>query len=247
RTGYKHFFADVLAEGARDDVGDVRRERFRRAIADTVDFIEAQMPGVPAFEDKYALLDHALTYADHEGLHLEFGVYRGVTLNHVAARRPEQTLYGFDSFEGLPESWGIWRKGAFDTRGQLPKVRPNVRLIKGWFDETLPAFVAEHRQRCSFVHVDSDIYSSARTVFQTLSEQIRPGTVIVFDEYFGYPHWREGEHKALLEFAEATGLDFTYIGYCDRDQQVAVRIHSSDDDGEAATAVDNLKPSAVEV
>jgi hypothetical protein len=62
-------------------------------------------------------------------------------------------VYGFDSFEGLPEDWAIGvmngkedtdrfiRGKTFDLRGNLPVVRPNVRLLKGWFDKTLPEFL----------------------------------------------------------------------------------------------------------
>jgi len=70
---------------------------------------------------------------------MEFAVYQARTLNYLAAKT-SQTLYGFDSFEGLTEFWrdGIG-KGAFALDG-LPKVRPNVVLVKGWFDERLPKF-----------------------------------------------------------------------------------------------------------
>ena len=48
-------------------------------------------------------------------------------------------IYGFDSFEGLPDAWiPGFPKGYFDMKGSLPPVAPNVQLIKGWFDETLP-------------------------------------------------------------------------------------------------------------
>lgn len=52
--------------------------------------------------------------------------------------------------------------------------------MKGWFDETLPKFAAEVEGPAAFLHVDCDLYSSTRTVFEALGDRVVPGTVIVF-------------------------------------------------------------------
>ena len=41
---------------------------------------------------------------DVKGLWMEFGVYRGTSISNFAKFCPT-TIYGFDSFEGLPETW----------------------------------------------------------------------------------------------------------------------------------------------
>lgn len=136
---------------------------------------------------------------------------------------PEREVYGFDSFEGLPEDWRTdFGKGHFAT--PLPKVRPNVRLIKGWFNETLPTFVAQHRQAIGFLHVDCDLYSSTAAIFNALGPQIKSGTIILFDEYFNYPGWQQGEHKALIEFTNAHCMPFQYLAYNPRHEQCVVEI-----------------------
>ena len=61
----------------------------------------------------------------------------------------------------------------------------NVAYRIGWFNETLPSFLQSEHPRASiaFMHIDSDLYSSAATVFETLGpKRLRPGAVIVFDE-----------------------------------------------------------------
>ena len=84
------------------------------------------------------------------GLVLEFGVYKGRTINYLASKLKNHTIYGFDSFEGLP---GIWNnqnpKGKYSLNGNMPKVRKNVKLIKGLFEDTLPEFVKEHKEKIS--------------------------------------------------------------------------------------------------
>ncbi len=50
-----------------------------------------------------------------EGAYLEMGVCTGITINFITALNPERTIYGFDSFEGLPSAW----EGRSDL--QIPK------------------------------------------------------------------------------------------------------------------------------
>ena len=108
---------------------------------------------------------------------------------------------------------------------ELPTVAKNVELIKGWFDVTLPKFLEEHNEESiKLLHVDCDLYSSTKTVFGNLKDRIVPGTVIVFDEFFNYPGWKEGEYKAFMEFIDETGYKFEYLGYVEIMEQVAVRI-----------------------
>ena len=155
---------------------------------------------------------------------MEFGVYEGKTINIISSTVPDKIVYGFDSFEGLPEDWRTgFDKATFDRNGKMPQVNSNVRLVKGWFNETLPAFVKEHTEPCAFIHVDCDLYSSTKTIFDNLKDQIVSGTVIAFDEYFNYPGWQEGEYKAFMELVVEKGFEFEYIARTDI-EQVAVKI-----------------------
>jgi hypothetical protein len=195
------------------------------ALEETARFIMERMPGVPSFANDFALLKHAWQHLDAagDGLICEFGVWRGTTINFIASLT-EKPVYGFDSFEGLPEFWRDgFDRGRFHLR-RLPKVRANVHLIKGWFNQSLPPFLAEHPGNAMFLHVDCDLYSSAKTVFDLFQKRIVPGTVIVFDEFFNYPGWQRGEFQAFNEFLSATGLRYEWLGYCRYHEQVAVRI-----------------------
>jgi hypothetical protein len=58
---------------------------------------------------------------------------------------------------------------------------------------------------------DSDIYSSARTIFECLGKRIASGTVIVFDEYLNYPNWERHEHRAWQEFLVESGRRARYL------------------------------------
>lgn len=203
---------------------DINLQLQKEALAETAQFVKENMFHVPQYRDRSEMLRELVRQAPAEGLVLEFGVFEGQTLNWIASWLPQKEVYGFDSFEGLPEDWiPSYGKGKFAVRA-LPKVKENVKLIKGWFDQTLPGFLQEHRENCSFVHIDCDLYSSTKVVFEMLKERIVEGTVIVFDEFFNHPNWQHGEFKAFMEFIQDTGREFEYLGYVPTGSQVGVRI-----------------------
>jgi len=207
------------------DIRNIERWRYRQSLEQTGRFVEAHMPQVQSLRDSAALLRHALAHLqDEEGLVCEFGVYTGTSLNQIAALLPHATVWGFDSFTGLPENWrDRFPQGTYAVES-LPQVRRNVRLVQGIFDDTLGPFLQEQSGWARFLHIDCDLYSSTKTVLEAFAERIRPGTVIVFDEFFNYPGWQEEEYKALVEFAAKRELTFEYLGYCRYSEQVALKI-----------------------
>ena len=205
---------------------NIELELQKIALRSTAEYVAKHMAHLDSVDDTFKLLTLAVGKINpaKPGLILEFGVHGGGTINHIASH-VSQTVHGFDSFEGLPERWrdnlGV---GAFKMHGRLPQVRENVKLIKGWFNESLPGFAAENPGDVSFIHIDCDLYSSTATVFETLQDRIKPGCVIVFDEYFNYHGWQDGEYKAFQELIQRTGLQYEYLSYNRYNQEVAVII-----------------------
>jgi Macrocin-O-methyltransferase (TylF) len=211
---------EVVDHGTMHPTRMLRRE----AAIQSGHFVTQHMPGALSFYTSRQVLAHALSQVTLEGSFLEFGVFKGGTIRYIAKLRPDRTVHGFDSFEGLPVAWeGTGHdRGAFHAKGQAPRVRANVRLHRGLFDVSLPLWVRQNNDSIAFLHVDCDLYSSTHTIFEVLEDRLRPGLVIAFDEYFGYPGWQHGEHKAFLEFIEKTGHRFRYL--CHAYHQVAVQI-----------------------
>jgi Macrocin-O-methyltransferase (TylF) len=210
------------------DVGRMHpmRERSRRALDRTLDYVERAMPDALGFDTRRELIISALSAVKVEGHYLEFGVFTGGTVRLIGRRVGGRIVHGFDSFEGLPEAWSGFNlgKGAFDLHGRLPRVPKNVRLHRGWFEDSLPVWLEANPGAAAFVHVDCDLYSAARTVLSLLADRIVPGTVIVFDEYFNFPNWEQHEYKAFQEFAAEHSVTYRYLAFAR--QQVAVRIES---------------------
>ena len=205
---------------------DIREERMRQATEEAAQFVSANLGHVEGAFDAFDLINQTMDAVTIDGLYLEFGVFSGSTINHIASR-VNHTIHGFDSFEGLPEKWGGVPVGTFNCGGKPPEVRANVKLHIGWFNETLPEFLQEHHEPVAFLHIDSDLYSSAKVVLWGLAKQIVAGTVILFDEYLNYPYWREHEYKAFQEFVAEYQVDYEYLNYAVRGYSVAVKIKNN--------------------
>jgi hypothetical protein len=196
----------------------------KQAAIQSAQFVTDHMQGALSFYTSRQVLAHALSEMRLDGLIVEFGVFKGGTIRYIAQNFSVRTVHGFDSFDGLPTAWeGTGHeRGSFHAGGKLPSVPKNVRLHKGLFGDTLPEWVRENQDPIAFVHVDCDLYESTATILNILGSRLVPGVVIVFDDYFGYPGWQHGEHKAFQEFIDRTGLKFRYL--CHAYQQVAVQI-----------------------
>jgi hypothetical protein len=147
-------------------------------------------------------------------LWLEFGVASGRSINYISKFTTDK-VYGFDSFEGLPEKWRDgFEKGAFNQNGTLPLVNRNVELVKGWFNETLLPFIRQHDKKVSFLHLDADLYSSTKYILDVLKDYLDKECVVVFDELLNYDGFDgdTGELKAFYEFVTENNVDYEWIG-----------------------------------
>jgi O-methyltransferase len=154
--------------------------------------------------------------------YLEFGVYKGDTILYWAEinKNAESRFFGFDSFEGLPEPWGDYRKGFFSTGGASPSTNDRrVSFVKGWFQDTIPGFLKHFEPRNRLVvHVDADLYSSTLLLLTSLDHFLIPGTVLIFDEFFDCLH----EFRALRDYASAFRRKYRPLYCTDTYKQVAV-------------------------
>ena len=163
--------------------------------------------------EKERILDHSISHADNEGYWLEFGIHEGESIIHTAGCKlgtPNFMIHGFDSFEGLPEDWLSKEsghpnlKGKFNLEGNIPKhllQYPNINVIKGWFDKSLPEFIKDNNiNKISYLNIDSDLYSSSNTILTLLTPYFKGDCIIYFDEFCNYPGGENGEYKAFSEF-----------------------------------------------
>ncbi|WP_051333613.1 TylF/MycF/NovP-related O-methyltransferase [Aliagarivorans marinus] len=179
------------------------------------------------YDSRYDLFRHSLSKISKDNsIALEFGVYRGGSIEFML-RYVDMHIYGFDSFEGLPDHWFSGdQSGRFDLGGLAPAIdSKQVTLIKGWFKDTVDNFFNSNRESdVGFIHFDCDLYCSHKDIFEALSKNKvnLDGTICLFDEYINYPGWQNDGFKALQEFVAQTGWKYRYIGYTPRYTAAAI-------------------------
>ena len=169
-------------------------------------------------------LQFAVNQAIPSGDVIELGVRFGTTL-HYLQQICNSDVHGFDSFVGLPTHWNELPKGSYSTNGTVPRMGSQVHLYEGWFTDTLPTFVAEHDEQIRILHVDCDLYSSTKQALCILSNKIKRGSILVFDEFLMNPNWQDDEHLAFIEAADENDWKYEYIAFGLMSNQAAVRIY----------------------
>ncbi len=213
-----------VAELAGRPHADLPYAQQAEAARQSAAFIDENMPTAAVFWHPHDTLRFALGEIDGAGSALEFGVGAGTTLGIIAnAVADDRPVVGFDSFEGLPQTWRTgYPAGAY--AGQPPYIS-GAEIIVGMFEDTLPAFLARDHNPVAFAHLDADLYSSTKTVLDLLADRLAQNAVLAFDEFFNYPGWRRHEFRAFEEFIARTGRTFDFLAYTGNHQQVVIRLH----------------------
>lgn len=153
------------------------------------------------------------------GVYAEFGSHEVNTFRMALNTIGQYTLpisvphfYAFDSFEGMPEPEGIdrqkiWRKGMNATsidafRNLCSRDMHRVTAVKGFFEDSLPAFPWPREHVISLAYIDVDYYSSTCEALDFIADKLQHGTIIALDDwncYYADP--ARGQRKAFAEFA----------------------------------------------
>jgi len=172
----------------------------------------------------YQYVIEKLTLKDEAFDYLEFGVCTGESLKWWVAntKHKDTQFYGFDTFEGLPESWGTYKKG--DMMANIPIIEDTrVNFIQGLFQETLPGFLIKNpikNGKRKIIHLDADLFSSTLFALTSLAPYLKKGDVLMFDE-FNVPNH---EFYAFKCFCESYYVKTKLIGAVNNYYQVALLI-----------------------
>ena len=156
--------------------------------------------------------------------YFEFGVSKGDSfswwvnnINHKNSR-----FYGFDTFTGLPEDWGPFKKGDMSNGNEPPNINDSrCKFYQGIFQNTLYEFLISYKLgKRKVVHMDADLYSSTLFVLTTLSPYLRKGDIILFDEFNVPLH----EYKALKDWAESYYINYSVLGEVNNFYQIAIKL-----------------------
>jgi hypothetical protein len=169
----------------------------------------------------------------------QFGVYSGNSIKQIIevydrCNIPIRKIFGFDSFEGIPEekldinNHKEWIKGFCNIskdlqlepeiactfiKQNLDKYHHNIQFIKGFWDEKFltPQLIKDNDMRvATYIDIDCDIYSSAYSAldFMFKNKLVRSGTVIGYDDWSGVEEFTGGESKAHIDIEKKYNVEY---------------------------------------
>lgn len=169
-------------------------------------------------------LEESIRYSTGlDGAFVETGVFTGgasaYALKAMMRLGVTRDYYGFDSFEGMPTPSTEDGKHAISWAGTNPRdvnradfaaclkylcstgyPTDQIRLTKGWFNETLPA-TKKSINSIAILRLDGDFYASTKVALEQLYDLVVDRGVVIIDDYGTF----EGCKKAVDEFLRLRG------------------------------------------
>jgi len=156
--------------------------------------------------------------------YLEFGVADGHSFKWWMQQNanPASRFYGFDTFTGLPEDFGPYKKGTFNSNNQVPVISDSRgEFFHGLFQQTLPGFLKHFKNDGrTILMLDADLYSSTLFTLASLAPYLKEGDVIFFDEFVVPTH----EFMAYKNFIDSFYFNLEPIGVVNNYYFVAFRV-----------------------
>jgi hypothetical protein len=182
------------------------------------------------YDNRVKLHQHVVSSEglDKKPIHyLEFGVASGTSFRWWigANQHPGSRFFGFDTFEGLPEDWHFFKKGAFSFDTPLLE-DGRATFLKGLFQDTVYTFLDNYRLNIDnpdatrVLHLDADLYSSTLFALTMLAPFLRNGDILLFDE-FNIPNH---EFAAWNDFVRSYYIKYEVIGSVNNFYQTAIKV-----------------------
>jgi hypothetical protein len=179
------------------------------------------------YERRYKLYD---AISKSEGLdqgpidYFEFGVAGGTSFKWWLEKNKNEhaRFFGFDTFEGLPEKWGNFEKGSMaHAMDSLNINDQRASFHKGLFQDSLVPFLEGYNnQNRKLIHLDADLFSSTIFVLSQFFRFLKPGDILLFDEFAVPQH----EFLAFKIFTESFYVKYEVIGAANNYLFVAIKI-----------------------
>jgi SAM-dependent methyltransferase len=205
------------------DMADLSDWRIKHPVKGYNDFYQETWD----YNRRYLLYD---SITKQEGLdnapidYFEFGVAGGYSFKWWMEKNKNGSsrFFGFDTFEGLPEKWGAFEKGSMAYAMDSLQINdPRASLYKGLFQDSLIPFLDKYDSRNrKLIHIDSDLFSAAIFVMSQLYRFLKPGDILLFDEFAVPQH----EFLAFKIFTESFYINYEVIGAANNYLFVAVKI-----------------------
>ena len=156
--------------------------------------------------------------------YIEFGVASGHSFKWWLKQNTdsESRFFGFDTFDGLPEDWGPFKKGSFSNENQIPVVNDDrATFYKGLFQQTLPNFIKQFdNSRRNVIMLDADLFSATLYALSSLAPYLKKDDIIFFDEFVVPTH----EFKAYQDFITSHYVNLKLVAAANNYYFVAFKV-----------------------
>jgi O-methyltransferase len=156
--------------------------------------------------------------------YLEFGVADGYSFNWwmTENNHPASCFYGFDTFTGLPEDFGPYKKGTFANSNNMPTVKDKRgKFYQGLFQQTLPSFLKTFdNSKKNVIMLDADLYTATLFVLTSLAPFLKKDDIIFFDEFVVPTH----EFMAYHQFINSYYFNLELLGAANNYYFVAFKV-----------------------
>jgi hypothetical protein len=192
-----------------------------KSLIDAVDFhiwVNSNFHAPKHYSTKTALLREIIKTMESDSMKtnmniIELGVAYGDTLRALQGiSKNPFSYYGFDSFEGLPESWRGLPKGAFKHIGinnilyEKNDVH-KVHFVVGWVEDTLQKFPELDPNEKKLILFDMDLFSPTLYSYEHFKNKLNPGDCVYFDEAF------DGDERVIIKQYFLEDFESQIIGY----------------------------------
>ncbi|MER3497943.1 MAG: macrocin O-methyltransferase [Chitinophagaceae bacterium] len=189
--------------------------KLSKCISENKNIAYNDFPSKWKYEKRYDLYNWIF---ENEGLkeqpinYLEFGVADGHSFKWFLQQNnnSQSCFFGFDTFTGLPEDFGAYKKGMFNTNNKVPQLNDErAAFFQGLFQQTLPGFLKNFdTTRRNVIMMDADLYSSTVFVLTSLAPYLKKNDIILFDQFAVPTH----EFRAFKDFTESYYINLKLIG-----------------------------------
>ena len=154
---------------------------------------------------------------------LEFGVSKNITGKIISDFFSNDTVYGFDSFDGSKKvsKKSFWNYTGYQkifSNQKIPNVNKNYKIIEGYVEDTLDNFLNSidiDNFDTFFIHLDLDIYEPTKLVLSEILKK-KKKTIVMFDELFNYPGFENHEYRAFFEEVIKKDYNYRYLSFTNK-------------------------------
>jgi hypothetical protein len=204
---------------------DIRIAAQFRAATSSAEWLHANADRAPAYARRPELLEAVIPQIPAQGDFAEFGVFKGAVTWFVRPRFPDRAYHAFDSWKGVPEAMSLAvSKFSFDLGGTVPDLPADTTVHAGWFEDTIPAWRARCAATVAFAYIDCDLYESVRTVLEGIADRVRPGSILVFDDWYNFPNWQAHSLRAVNEWSGRHRISLEPVGFTVLEHSAAFRV-----------------------